>query len=77
MFKSDDTPRRLQDSKRIYKSYIKRRKYAFHKLKMKESESLKTKTSKDFLKYFSRRKHKTGDDIDVSAFYEHFFESYR
>ena len=39
---------------------------------MKEIESLKTKKPKDFWKYFSKRKHKTGDDIDVSAFYEHF-----
>ena len=72
MFKSDENRRRLQDSKRIYKSYIKRRKCAFHKLKMKDIESLKKKKPKDFWKYFSKRKHKTGDDIDVSAFYEHF-----
>ena len=47
MFKSDEDRRRLQDSKRVYKSYIKKRKHAFHKLKMKEIESLKTKKLKE------------------------------
>ena len=48
MFKSDENRSCLQNSKRTYKSYIKRRECAFYKL----------------WKYFSEWKHKTGDDIE-------------
>ena len=48
MFKSDENRRRLHDSWHIYKSYIKRRTCAFHKLKTRTAKTLKQRNQRIF-----------------------------
>ncbi|XP_052820056.1 uncharacterized protein LOC128245877 [Mya arenaria] len=70
--KSDENRQLLFEAKRAYKLLTMNKKRSHTITKMKDIEGLKKKKPKDFWKYFSKRKAKRGNNIQVKDFQEYF-----
>ncbi|XP_060585357.1 uncharacterized protein LOC132741248 [Ruditapes philippinarum] len=70
--KTDENRNYFNLKKREYKTVLKRKKKIYTKLKMSEIENLRGKNPKAFWSYFSKKKCRKGENIDIADFYEYF-----
>ncbi|XP_053380261.1 uncharacterized protein LOC128548803 [Mercenaria mercenaria] len=70
--KTDENRYQLMIKKKQYKACIKDKRRKHKIVRMREIEALKSKKTRDFWKFFSKKNNKRGDNISLNDFYEYF-----